>query len=183
MKPLSSNYSRSWSWPGIPVLELLFKQVLIFFKLTVRIYIWSPSVRYRCLCNQFVCGMLLALVQNKPQPASVIISASHVTVLGTLCHSWQLWVDSGILARIRQLRREDSHCSSWYFPPDWFTINWRLNMQTNWRITYYRKLFMEVCAESKIPFLGKIEYTISFTDLVKTQMVARILLFYFSKLP
>ena len=139
---------------------------------------------YRCLCNQFVCGMLLALVQNKPQPASVIISASHVTVLGTLCHSWQRWVDSGILARILQLRREeDSQCSSRCFPPDWFTINWRLNMQTNWRITYYRKLFMEVCAESKIPFLGKIEYTISFTDLVKTQMVARILLFYFSKLP
>ena len=42
---------------------------------------------------------------------------------------------------------------------------------------------MEVCAESKIPFPGKIEYTISFTDLVKTQMVARIILFYFSKLP
>ena len=180
MKPLSTNYSRSWRWPWFPEWELL-KLHLRFDPVYYEDMI--PAVVFRCLCNQFVCGMLLALVHHKPQPASVIISASHVTELGTLCLSWQRWVDSGILARIRQLRSEDSHCFSRYFPPDWFTINWRLNMQTNWRITYYRKLFMEVCVESKIPFLGKIEYTISFTDLVKTQMVAKILLFYFSKLP
>ena len=182
MKPLSTNYSRSWSWPWFSEWELLKLHLRFWYLIQFTMKIWS-----RRWCSgvsvQFVCGMLLALVHHKPQPASVIISASHVTELGTLCYSWQRWVDSVILARIRQLRSEDPHCSSRYFPPDWFTINWRLNMQTNWRITYYRKLFMEVCVESKIPFLGEIEYTISFTDLVKTQMVAKILLFYFSKLP
>ena len=113
MKPLSTNYSRSWSWPWFPELGLLFYQntklhlrFWYFIQFTVTV-IWYPSVVFRCLCT--VCVWNVVGTCSSQAPASI-------------CHHISI-TRHGIRDTLPQLTAVGGQ---WYFGKDPPTSEWRL---------------------------------------------------------